>query len=272
MRLLLLSYICVCTSGFRPYASQCQARGVGLIHSPIYCHAMRSRLRLSVEGSLEEMPRRWKLVPDEQRPARWQQNKLAEESKDVASTGVREIDKISQLLSACKSNDKLVILKLYSKRCRACKMIAPKYRSLARKNAGSINCFEAEADSARPLVQALRVSSLPTIVIFDPIQLTRIYSCSCAPAEFKAVESKVASAIRCMQRRPLLLRQLGEPFLERLLQSATSNGPKSDALPKPTCICVDESGARVAQCIPLPVHRSSTAEGAWLPALKGFDV
>ena len=228
------------------------------------------------------MPHRWRSVPDEERPARWRQARPTDHQAQIEtqgtnletqqpSTQVTALQTANDLVSFCQereASDSLVVLKLYSKRCRACNMIAPMYKRLARNHADALDCFEVECQAnlaARPLVETLGVEALPSIVVFDPVRVTRVYSCSLAPAEFKAVEAKVAQAVRCMRGRRTLMRRRGDALRAAMVQAGAA-APREEPAPEPACVCVDDSVNRVT-CIPPPVPRASIA-GAWLGKLQ----
>ena len=68
---------------------------------------------------------------------------------------------MSEFLAAnalAAENDRLMVLKFYSKRCPACLRIAAKYRRLAINYREHIDCYEAELKAARPLLERLEVS------------------------------------------------------------------------------------------------------------------
>ena len=104
------------------------------------------------------------------------------------STQAIRIMTADDLVSACKRSEarnSLVVLKLYSKRCRACNMTAPLFRRLARRHSDAIDCLEVECQAnvlARPLMVPLGVTALPSVVVFDPMDVTRVNLCSLAPA------------------------------------------------------------------------------------------
>lgn len=87
----------------------------------------------------------------------------------------------------------------YSKRCRACLRIAAKYRSLATRFHDELDCYDMEQHAAgRHVLEALSVSQLPTIQIFDGAGCDRLASLPCQPAQFAAVEAQI---VECIQAR-----------------------------------------------------------------------
>ena len=205
-----------------------------------------------------EMPARWKNVHDCDRPSRWREKLDNEDCKvytnclesggDCAKTladleaGVKMPDVggsshgadsgyselVPNLVSMqdfieanrlASRHNKLLLVKFYSKRCRACLRIAANYRRLARKYADEIECYEMEQHAAgRELLEALSVTQVPTIQIFDGAGMNRLASLDCQPAQFKEVERTIVASIEA--RRQELMEfamvggQMGQEFIE----------------------------------------------------------
>lgn len=131
--------------------------------------------------------------------------------KDLIPTLVTLDDFLMASANSAASR-RLLVVKFYSKRCRACLRIAAKYRRLAREVVDHVDCFEAEFSASRSLLQALDVGALPTVQIFIGEDVTRLYQCSCTVSAFPKVAAKVRFAADAMQSRRGLLLRLGEPL------------------------------------------------------------
>ena len=85
-----------------------------------------------------------------------------------------------------------MIVKFYSKRCRACLRIAAKYRRLALKYKDEVQCYEVEQHTAgRAMIEALSVERVPSLQIYCGTGVSRLASVTCQPNDFKAVEALV---------------------------------------------------------------------------------
>ena len=114
-----------------------------------------------------------------------------------------------------EESGKLVIVKFYSKKCRACLRIAALYRKLAMRHHEALDCYECMVqDSSRPLYERLEVKDVPSVQILDPQRITRLSQFSCAPKEFKKVVAKVEVAMLSMKRRRGLHLLLGQSLLD----------------------------------------------------------
>jgi len=183
------------------------------------------------ENSLKQeltMPARWKNVHDCERPSRWREQLDDEDCKvrleelerggasddgqvvyDVggSSSGadsgysdlVPHLASIDDFLSASRSavqQNKMLVVKFYSKRCRACLRIAAKYRRIARRYGEQVACYEMEQHAAgRELLELLAVDQVPTIQIFDGAGIHRLANLDCQPAQFKQVERTIVETI-----------------------------------------------------------------------------
>ena len=96
---------------------------------------------------------------------------------------------------------RLLVVKFYSKKCRMCYRIAAKYRRLALDYQNDIDCYESASDDARQLFEALNVTQVPSVQIFDGRRVTRLADFSAKPTEWKKLLSKVDTAIKSMQKR-----------------------------------------------------------------------
>jgi hypothetical protein len=185
------------------------------------------------ETSLKQeltMPARWKNVHDCERPSRWREQLDDEDCKirleqlksgdaqvvyDVggSSSGadsgysdlVPNLVSMEDFLSASRGaarQNKMLVVKFYSMRCRACLRIAANYRRLARKYGDEISCYEMEQHAAgRELLELLSVDQVPTIQIFDGAGINRLANLDCQPAQFKQVEQTIAATIEERMRR-----------------------------------------------------------------------
>ena len=79
---------------------------------------------------------------------------------------VPHLASIDDFLSASRSavqQNKMLVVKFYSKRCRACLRIAAKYRRIARRYGEQVACYEMEQHAAgRELLELLAVDQVPT--------------------------------------------------------------------------------------------------------------
>jgi len=175
-----------------------------------------------------QLPNRWRLVHDCERPERWRETMDAEDCKlyldgvegeAPADSGSRSLTKADSSTDAVGGYQSLVpqlestasflqasreatrrghllVVKFYSKRCRACLRIAAKYRRLARKHREEVEMYEMEVHAAGPkLLAALSVSQLPAVQVYDGEDVERLASLDCRPAQFSEVELAVEHAI-----------------------------------------------------------------------------
>ena len=112
---------------------------------------------------------------------------------------VPHLASIDDFLSASRSavqQNKMLVVKFYSKRCRACLRIAAKYRRIARRYGEQVACYEMEQHAAgRELLELLSVDQVPTIQIFDGAGIHRLANLDCQPAQFKQVERTIVETI-----------------------------------------------------------------------------
>ena len=170
------------------------------------------------------LPSRWQKVPDCERPQKWRevfdnedckfekkQKKLDKEAevqgKKINDPYVEIIPQLKTLDDFLKANalaqkrQKAIVVKFYSRQCRACLRIAAKYRRLALEKRDEIDCYEVESLSSRPLIDGLNVSKVPSVQIYDPDGVTRLADGPCMPDDFSRLERKVDVVIRSMQKR-----------------------------------------------------------------------
>ena len=126
------------------------------------------------------------------------------------------MDDFLDVNAAADKAGRLVIVKFYSNKCRACLRIAAKYRRLALDLKESVDCYEAELSASQSLLERLDVTQVPSIQIFDGNDITRLAMYSCKPADWKVVDAKVRIAMVSMQRRRGLHKLFGEPLLDIL--------------------------------------------------------
>ena len=167
-----------------------------------------------------DIPMRWQKVPDCERPNKWrevldeedckfekQQKKLLGEGKKINDPYVEIIPQLNTLDDFLKANahaqarEKALVVKFYSRQCRACLRIAAKYRRLALEKREEIDCYEVESLASRPLVDGLNVTKVPSVQIYDPDGVTRLADGPCMPDDFPRLERKVDVVIRSMQKR-----------------------------------------------------------------------
>ena len=126
---------------------------------------------------------------------------------------------MDDFLAACergRKSNRLVVVKFYSKRCRACLRIAAKYRRLALDLQGSVDLYEAESSASQGLLERLDVTQVPSVQIFDGEDVTRLGIFVCKPAEWKRVDAKVRIAMVSYNKRRGLHKLFGEPLLDIL--------------------------------------------------------
>jgi len=124
-------------------------------------------------------------------------------------------DFVAANLRAAGGN-RLVVVKFYSKQCRACLRIAAKYRRLALDLHDSVDCYEVESSAAPTLCQRLDVEQVPSVQIFDGEDVTRLGMFVCKPADWKRVDAKVRIAMVSIKKRRGLHKLFGEPLLDIL--------------------------------------------------------
>ena len=102
-------------------------------------------------------------------------------------------------LSACRiaaRSDKLVLVKFFSKKCRTCVRMAPKFRQLAFKYQQDIDCYEMEQGAAGPeMLEVLSVTSVPTVQVYDGESVHRLASLDLSPKEFGTVDKELRGMI-----------------------------------------------------------------------------
>ena len=90
-----------------------------------------------------------------------------------------------------QSREKALVVKFYSRQCRACLRIAAKYRRLALEKRDEIDCYEVESLASRPLVDGLNVTKVPSVQIYDPDGVTRLADGPCMPDDFPRCDLRV---------------------------------------------------------------------------------
>lgn len=137
---------------------------------------------------------------------------------------VPQLSTMEEFLAANRraaGRDRLLVIVAYSHRCKACKRIASKFRRLALKYKGEVDCYEVEQGASLPLLQRLEVKRVPWLQVFDSDHATRLASQPAGVSDFKRAEVKVLSAMVSMQKRRGFLRRLTakNPNLVRLAES-----------------------------------------------------
>jgi thiol-disulfide isomerase/thioredoxin len=194
------------------------------------------------------MPARWAKVHDCERPTRWREAlddhdcQLLKEEETATRTGrpapagtnytelippLSSLDGFLAAAAASERRDRLVVVKFYSRQCRACRRIAARYRRLALDLAGDIDCYEVESLASRPLVEALGVTTVPCVQIYDPRDVTRLANARCLPTDFAKVEQHVRTAMASMAKRRTLHAVVGTPCLAALRDAPTTAGGKA---------------------------------------------
>jgi thiol-disulfide isomerase/thioredoxin len=117
-----------------------------------------------------------------------------------------------------RKRNRLVVVKFYSDRCRACKFIAPKYSRLVKdlKDSDAADFYEVEVRSSMALAKRLGVEMLPTVQIFDGDDVTRLGSYPCAPAAWKKAEKKLRFVPKYLLERHGWMKRIGEPLKDEL--------------------------------------------------------
>ena len=206
----------------------------------------RLRCETAVLRESPRVPARWQATPDCERPVRWREVlitdedcKLQREEAAVAAQAaaaragqpattyselVPSLVTVEQFLAAnerAEARGRLLAVKFYSQRCRACLRIAAKYRRLALDFSSGVDCYEAEQRSARPLLDALGVTSVPTLQIERPHGVVMLTSGAYRPEELPRVDKRVRTALRSIRERPGLWLSRGER-LEATLREQSS--------------------------------------------------
>jgi thiol-disulfide isomerase/thioredoxin len=117
-----------------------------------------------------------------------------------------------------REGKRLLVVKFYSDRCRACKFIAPKYSRLVKdlKDSDAADFYEVEVRSSMELAKRLGVEMLPTVQIFDGDDVTRLGSYPCAPAAWKKAEKKLRFVPKYLLERHGWMKRIGEPLKDEL--------------------------------------------------------
>lgn len=194
----------------------------------------------------ESIPRRWRLVHDCERPARWRERFSEEECAlyelelDAGRTPSTDFDKVlarrrrwrqlgrlsgrrrydqivpqltttDQLLVSCEraaTHDRLLAVKCYSALTSV--RLAAKYRRLALKYKEECDFVAVDAVSGRAILETLEVQSVPMVLLLDAEAVRRVGECPLSSDRSinAALEHKLLSAILAMHERRALLRRL----------------------------------------------------------------
>ena len=110
---------------------------------------------------------------------------------------VPHLASIDDFLSASRSavqQNKMLVVKFYSKRCRACLRIAAKYRRIARRYGEQVACYEMEQHAAgRELLELLAVDQVPTTPAITTLATATVTTPALATAAFAS--TSVGTAI-----------------------------------------------------------------------------
>ena len=139
-----------------------------------------------------ERPNKWReLMDDEDCKFEKQQKKLLlGEGKKINDpyveiiTQLETLDDFLQANAHAQAREKALVVKFYSRQCRACLRIAAKYRRLALEKRDEIDCYEVESLASRSLVDGLNVTKVPSVQIYDPDGVTRLADGPCMPDDF----------------------------------------------------------------------------------------
>lgn len=82
-------------------------------------------------------------------------------NKSVASTGMSKTQ-FNELLNS----DKLVLIDIYADWCAPCKKMAPYLEEIQNEMVGSVKIIRINADQNRSLVAELKVTALPTLLLY----------------------------------------------------------------------------------------------------------
>lgn len=252
------------------------------------------------------LPSRWQKVPDCERPQKWRevfddedckfektQKKLEKEAevqgKKINDPYVEIIPQLKTLDDFLKANalaqerQKAIVVKFYSRQCRACLRIAAKYRRLALEKRDEIDCYEVESLSSRPLIDGLNVSKVPSVQIYDPDGVTRLADGPCMPDDFSRLERKVEVVIRSMQKRRSAHKFVATSYAAELCQ-LREDGTKDCAPSLSATASMDDSefdefaAAVCAICPPqgrmrgaLRTKESAAVDSSWPRAIDDAD-
>ena len=185
-----------------------------------------------------DRPTRWRqyLITDEDCKLHAENEADLEAASRAARAGgsapysemVPQIVSIEDFIAAndfARRGGRLLAIKFYSKRCRACMRIAAKYRKLAADFEGGVDFYEAEEKAARDLAEVLGVIAVPTLQIYHPEGVTKLSSGAYQAADVKKVDRRVRAALVNMLERPERWRKLrGESLSGQLELAIASHG------------------------------------------------
>lgn len=84
-----------------------------------------------------------------------------------AFANVIEIKNTKQLSSELNNSDSLVFLDCYSSWCPPCKRLTPLFEKWSEKYSAKGKFLKANLDKVRDLPSTYKISSMPTLLIFD---------------------------------------------------------------------------------------------------------
>jgi hypothetical protein len=212
------------------------------------------------------IPARWANVHDCERPAKWREAldeedcktwrlfqcssnpdgdgcEIFDEPQDRKPTtkkrkytdlvpNLETMAEVQAANEAAAERKQIVVLKFYSKSCRACQRIAAKYRRLALDFEDELDCYEiADTPESRHIFDALGVTQVPSVQIFDGS--VRLGKFSCMPKEWKVVDAKVRVALLSMTKRRTLHQLFGEKMVDGKLPSEEAKGPATMRVVRP---------------------------------------
>ena len=92
----------------------------------------------------------------------------------------------------------LMLVKVFSRQCKACQAIGPRYQKLASEFGSSVACYELEFEHVRHLAADLGIESLPCVQVYAGEH--RMESIACGPQRFSQVREKLAPYLQCDPR------------------------------------------------------------------------
>jgi len=118
---------------------------------------------------------------------------------------VPQLSTMDEFLAANRraaDRDRLLVVVAYAQHCKACKRIASKYRRLALKYKGEVDCYEVEQGAALPLLRQLGVERVPWLQVFDPDHATRLASQPAGVSDAAGSKCPSPAAARAAAPRP----------------------------------------------------------------------
>ena len=92
----------------------------------------------------------------------------------------------------------LMLVKVFSRQCKACRAIGPRYQKLASDYGDSVACYELEYEHVKHFAGDLGIKSLPCVQVYAGEH--QMESIPCGPQKFSQVREKLAPYLQCDPR------------------------------------------------------------------------